>query len=151
MRTADLRGEGQEPLPNSKQLLDTDMGGLEAGRELAGNLSAGTVRAPAQRRSIRVQNHNPRRGDKATGGLSNRQGSPPTQFLKRSFIEAHPATRATMVLQKQGGATIMLLVIAQAVKKSTQMQPSQGGRSIATRAKPTEGTHLTEGHKALLP
>ena len=151
MRTADLRGEGQEPLPNSEQLLDTDMGGLEAGRELAGNLRAGTVRAPAQGRSIRVQHHHPRRGNKATGGLSNRKGGPPTQFLERSFIEAHPATRAPMALRKQGGATITPLVIAQAVKKSTQMQPSQGGRSIATRAKPTEGTHLAEGHEALLP
>ena len=100
MRTADLHGEDQEPLPNSKQLLDTDMGGLEARRELAGNINAGTVRAPAQRRSIRVQNHNPHRGDKATGGLRNRQGGPPMQFLKRSFIEAHPATRATMALRK---------------------------------------------------
>ena len=151
MSAADLRREGQEPLPNRKQLLDTDMGGLEAGRELAGNIDTGTLRAPAQRRSIGVQNHNPHRGDKATGGLCNRQGSPPTQFLKCSFIEAHPATRATMALRKQGGATITPLVIAQAVKESTQMQPSQGGRSIATRAKPAEGTHLTEGHEVLLP
>ena len=151
MSAAHLRREGQEPLPNSKQLLDTDMSGLQAGRELAGNINTGTVRAPAQRRSIRVQNHNPRRGDKATGGLSNRQGSPPTQFLKRSFIEAHPATRVTMALRKQGGTPITLLVVAQAAKKSTQMQPSQGGRSIATGAKPAEGAHLTEGHEALLP
>ena len=45
----------------------------------------------------------------------------------------------------------MLLVVVEAVKKSTQMQPSQGGRSIATRAKPTKGTHLAEGYEALLP
>ena len=100
MSAADLRREGQEPLPNRKQLLDTDMGGLEARRELAGNINAGTVRAPTQRRSIRVQNHNPRWGDKVTGGLSNRQGSPPMQCLKRSFIEAHPATRTPMALRK---------------------------------------------------
>ena len=150
MSAADLRRKGQEPLPNRKQLLNTNMSGLEARRELAGYVNAGTVRAPAQRRSIGIQNHNPLRGDKATGGLCNRQGSPPTQFLKRSFIEAHPATRAAMALRKQRRATVPPLVVMQAIKKSMQMQPSQGGRSIATRAKPTKGTHLVEGHKALL-
>ena len=146
----DHHGKGQEPLPNHEQLLETDMSGLEARRELAGDVNAGTVCAPAQRRSIGIQNHNPRRGNKATRGLSHRQGSPPTKLLKSSFIEAHPATQVPMVLQKQGGSTVTLLVVAKTVKKSTQMQPSQGGRSIAARAEPTKRTHLAEGHKALL-
>ena len=100
------------------------MSSLEARGELARDVNAGTVHAPVQRRSIGVQNHNPRWGNKATGGLSHRQGSPPAQLLKCSFIKAHPATWAAMALRKKGGFTALLLVVAKAVKKSMQMQPS---------------------------
>ena len=90
--------KGKEPLANYEQLLDTNMNSLEARMELSDNVNAGTVCPPAQRGSIGIQHHNPNQGDKATGGLSNRQGSPPTKLLKCRFIEAHPATRVPMML-----------------------------------------------------
>ena len=99
------------------------MSGLKARRELAGDINTGTVHAPAQRRSIVIQHHNPCRGDKATRGLSNRLGSPPTKLLKLNFIEADPATRAPVALRKQGGFTIMPLAVVNTVKKSMRMQP----------------------------
>ena len=145
MSAADQHGKGQERLPNRKQFVDTGMSSLEGRRKLTGDVNAGTVHTPVQRGSISIQHRNLRRGDKVTCGLSNRQGSPPTKLLKGSFIETHPTTRAPVALRKQGGTTIMLLIVAETVKKSIQMQPSQGGRSVATRAEPTKGTHLVEG------
>ena len=52
---ADHHGKGRELLSNCKQLLDTNMSGLGARRELAGDVNTGTVCAPAQRRGIGIE------------------------------------------------------------------------------------------------
>lgn len=98
MSLADHHGKGQEPLPNCKQLLDTDMRRIEGRIELTGDINATKVCAPAQRRSIGIQNHNLRQSNKAKCRLSDRQGSPPMKLLNRSFIEAYPATRVLVML-----------------------------------------------------